>query len=319
MTRQTRWWMWSVPAALAMAAVLLLGGPDVLAQKRGGVLRIGNLGEPPTLDAHWTTATLTEVLTNHLYEGLYALDEGYRPIPMLAEALPTISPDGLTYAIRLRQGVKFHNGKEMTSDDVVASLQRWTQQSQYGKALAAVLAEMRATGKYALELKLKQQLGGRRGRPGGAEQLRRDLPEGDRREVPAGREGHRVRRDRAVQARRVEAGPAHPDGPLRRLQGPDRAGERIRRGEGRPRRRDPLDSRSRRRHPRGPDGDGRARVRRRPQHRRLRPAAEERECPAGRGQAVLLARRRLQQEGRPDDEPEAPAGLAGGPRHGARS
>ena len=73
--------MWSVPAALAMAAVLLLGGPDVLAQKRGGVLRIGNLGEPPTLDAHWTTATLTEVLTNHLYEGLYALDEGYRPIP----------------------------------------------------------------------------------------------------------------------------------------------------------------------------------------------------------------------------------------------
>jgi peptide/nickel transport system substrate-binding protein len=157
MTRQARWWTWSGPAALAVAAVLLLGGPDALAQKRGGVLRIGNLGEPPTLDAHWTTATLTEVLTNHLYEGLYALDEGYRPIPMLAEALPTVSPDGLTYSIRLRQGIKFHNGKEMTSDDVVASLKRWMQQSQYGRALAAVLAEMRATGKHAIELKLKQK------------------------------------------------------------------------------------------------------------------------------------------------------------------
>ena len=128
MTRQTRWWTWSGLAALAVAVVLLLGGPDALAQKRGGVLRIANLGEPPTLDAHWTTATLTEVLTNHLYEGLYALDEGYRPIPMLAEALPAVSPDGLTYTIQLRQGIKFHNGKEMTSDDVVASLKRWMQQ-----------------------------------------------------------------------------------------------------------------------------------------------------------------------------------------------
>jgi peptide/nickel transport system substrate-binding protein len=143
---------------LAVLPVLALGiAADAQAPRKGGVLRIGNLGEPPTLDAHWTTATLTEVLTNHLYEGLYALDEGYRPVPMLAEGLPTVSPDGLTYVIRLRQGVKFHNGKEMTSDDVVASLKRWTQQSQYGKALAAVLADMRATGKYSVELKLKQK------------------------------------------------------------------------------------------------------------------------------------------------------------------
>ena len=145
---------------LGVAIVLLLAlgiAASAQAPRKGGVLRVGNLGEPPTLDAHWTTATLTEVLTNHLYEGLYALDEGYRPIPMLAEAMPTVSQDGLTYGIRLRQGIKFHNGKEMTSDDVVASLKRWTQQSQYGKALAAVLAEMRATGKYAIELKLKQK------------------------------------------------------------------------------------------------------------------------------------------------------------------
>jgi peptide/nickel transport system substrate-binding protein len=143
---------------VAVLPVLVLGlGAQAQAPRKGGILRVGNLGEPPTLDAHWTTATLTEVLTNHLYEGLYALDEGYRPIPMLAEAMPTVSADGLTYAIRLRQGIKFHNGKEMTSDDVVASLNRWMQQSQYGKALAAVLAEMRATGKYAIELKLKQK------------------------------------------------------------------------------------------------------------------------------------------------------------------
>ena len=54
---------------------------------------------------------------------------------MLAEALPTVSPDGLTYTFKLRRGIKFHNGKEMTSDDVVASLMRWGKQSIYGKDL----------------------------------------------------------------------------------------------------------------------------------------------------------------------------------------
>ena len=53
---------------------------------------------------------------------------GIGPIPMLADGMPTVSADGLTYSIKLRQGIKFHNGKDMTSDDVVPSLKRWMQQ-----------------------------------------------------------------------------------------------------------------------------------------------------------------------------------------------
>jgi peptide/nickel transport system substrate-binding protein len=45
----------------------------------------------------------------------------------------------------------------MTSDDVVPSLKRWMQQGQYGRALATVTADVKATGKYAIELKLKQK------------------------------------------------------------------------------------------------------------------------------------------------------------------
>src|SRR5262245_41985559 len=116
-------------AAGLIAAALAVGAMtgDAYAQKKGGVLKIGNLGEPPSLDPHWGTQTITKVLTNHIYEGLYSLDASYRPIPMLAESLPQISPDGLTYTVKLRHGIKFHNGKEMTSDDVVASLKRWSQ------------------------------------------------------------------------------------------------------------------------------------------------------------------------------------------------
>ena len=62
-----------------------------------GVLRIGILGEPPALDAHWSTTAIVEILTNHIYEGLYTLDQDNRPIPMLAEGMPAVSRDGLVY------------------------------------------------------------------------------------------------------------------------------------------------------------------------------------------------------------------------------
>ena len=73
--------------------------------------------------------------------------------------MPTVSPDGLTYTFKLRRGIKFHNGKEMTSDDVVASLTRWGKQSIYGKDLFTYVAEggLRGADKYTVELKLKEK------------------------------------------------------------------------------------------------------------------------------------------------------------------
>jgi ABC-type oligopeptide transport system substrate-binding subunit len=64
--RKTSW-----PIIALTVIGLCLTGPAA-ARKKGRVLKVGNLGEPPTLDAHWTSATITEVLTNHIYEGLYA-------------------------------------------------------------------------------------------------------------------------------------------------------------------------------------------------------------------------------------------------------
>jgi peptide/nickel transport system substrate-binding protein len=144
----------SLVTMLAVAALLTVPAE---AQKKGGVLRIGNLGEPPSLDPHWGTQTITEVLTNHVFEGLYSLDEKYQPIPMLADGMPTVSKDGLTYTIKLRKGVKFHNGKEMTSDDVVPSIIRWSKRSTYGKSLFTQVVDFRAVDKYTVEFKLKER------------------------------------------------------------------------------------------------------------------------------------------------------------------
>jgi peptide/nickel transport system substrate-binding protein len=148
----------AITIGLTALALAVAGAPsDTHAQKKGGVLKIGNLGEPPSLDPHWGTQTITEVLSNHIYEGLYSLDASYRPIPMLAESLPQVSSDGLTYTIKLRSGIKFHNGKEMTSDDVLASIRRWSQRAVYGKALFAQVADLRTVDRNTVELKLKEK------------------------------------------------------------------------------------------------------------------------------------------------------------------
>ena len=125
--------------ALTLVALMAVGAGMAEAQtpKKGGVLRIGNLGEPPSLDPHWGTQTITEVLANHIFEGLYALDDGYQPITMLAES-HTISKDGLVYTFKLRRGVTFHTGKEMTADDVVSSLVRWSKRAHPSEGRAAV-------------------------------------------------------------------------------------------------------------------------------------------------------------------------------------
>jgi peptide/nickel transport system substrate-binding protein len=149
------WILGAVVAALVGAAPAAAQAPQT--PKKGGVLRVGMLGEPPSLDLHWTTAAITDILANHIYEGLYALDENRRPTPMLAEGMPAVSADGLTYTFKLRQGIRFHNGKEMTSEDVVASLARWGKQSVYGKALFALAADLRGVDRYTVEMKLKER------------------------------------------------------------------------------------------------------------------------------------------------------------------
>ena len=145
--------------ALALVAAMAVGAGMAEAQtpKKGGVLRIGNLGEPPSLDPHWGTQTITEVLANHVFEGLYALDEGYQPIPMLADGATPSRGTGSSTPSSSERASSFHNGKEMTADDVVASLVRWSKRSIYGKSLFAQVVDLKAVDKYTVEMKLKEK------------------------------------------------------------------------------------------------------------------------------------------------------------------
>src|SRR4029450_5388399 len=146
---------------LLVAGLVVVTALEARAQtpKKGGVLKVAVLGDPPALDAHWTTANFVEVITQHIYESLYTLDQNYQPIPVLAEALPAGRADGLPYPIKLRQGIRFHNGKEMTSEDVVASLKRWGGYAVQAKAMWASVEGVRAVDRSTVEIKLKEKSG----------------------------------------------------------------------------------------------------------------------------------------------------------------
>ncbi|MFB5674364.1 ABC transporter substrate-binding protein [Paenibacillus terreus] len=94
----------------------------------GGTVKIAMSVQPPTLDAHLTTSSDAILVMRNIYETLVTQNADQQAVPMLAESVEA-SEDGLTYTFKLRQGVKFHNGKEMTSEDVVASMNRWLEKS----------------------------------------------------------------------------------------------------------------------------------------------------------------------------------------------
>ena len=69
-------------------------------------------GQPPTLDPVMTAASSTRYTARHIFEQLLTINSNFQPVPMLAESVD-MSEDGKTYTFILREGVKFHNDKEM--------------------------------------------------------------------------------------------------------------------------------------------------------------------------------------------------------------
>ncbi|HLY21673.1 MAG TPA: ABC transporter substrate-binding protein [bacterium] len=109
-------------------------GIAAAAARRGGTLRIAEIGEPLTLDTVATTADLTSTITLPVFEELFIFDANWRIQPLLASSY-NVSKDGLTYTITLRKNVPFHNGRDVTPADVVASLNRWGRVSPRGPSV----------------------------------------------------------------------------------------------------------------------------------------------------------------------------------------
>lgn len=92
--------------------------------RAGGDFVFGQEANFNTLDQMSSATISTRNIAMNIYETLMTRDENNNPILELAEQM-TEAPDHLTFTFKLRQGIAFHNGKKMTSADVVASFDRY--------------------------------------------------------------------------------------------------------------------------------------------------------------------------------------------------
>ncbi|MBO6716459.1 MAG: ABC transporter substrate-binding protein [Rhizobiaceae bacterium] len=87
-------------------------------------LVLGVVLEPPHLDpTAGAAAAIDEVVYANVFEGLTRIGSGGEVLPALAESWE-ISDDGKVYTFTLHEGVKFHDGTDLTAEDVVFSLDR---------------------------------------------------------------------------------------------------------------------------------------------------------------------------------------------------
>jgi peptide/nickel transport system substrate-binding protein len=111
---------------LAAAAIAVAVSP-ALAQtpKRGGELRFAVSAEPPNYDCHANTSFAFIHPVRPHYNTLLQFDAPNYPkiVGDLATSW-TVSPDGLTYTFKLKDGVKFHDGSAFSAEDVKATYDR---------------------------------------------------------------------------------------------------------------------------------------------------------------------------------------------------
>src|SRR5437588_3397071 len=112
-------WTWTRILAAAAFAVLSATATQTRAAQPGVLVTGYNL--PTNLDPHQIFDVPMQLYSLNAYDNLYRY-EGNPPQlkPWLAES-HTVSPDGFTYEFKLRHGAKFHDGSEITADDVVYS------------------------------------------------------------------------------------------------------------------------------------------------------------------------------------------------------
>jgi peptide/nickel transport system substrate-binding protein len=141
--------------ASGAAVAALLAAIPAFAQS---TLKFAPHADLKVVDPITNTAAITLLHSYMIFDTLYAFDKDSRPQPQMAES-HTISADGLTYTIKLRPNLKFHDGSPVTAKDVVASLKRWAARDSNGRAMTALGLELAAVDDRTLTLKLKEKWG----------------------------------------------------------------------------------------------------------------------------------------------------------------
>ena len=110
------------------------------------------------VDPIWTTAYITRDHGYLIYDTLFALDEKGEIKPQMVEKYDEAA-DKKTYTFTLRDGLLWHDGKPVTSEDVVASIKRWGAKDALGQKLMTFVESVTADDPRTFTIKLKEPTG----------------------------------------------------------------------------------------------------------------------------------------------------------------
>ena len=125
--------------------------------KYGGRLVFGIAKDIVSLNPFYRSQSTDSFVRELMFQTLLDLDDRQQPIPALAESW-SVAKDEKTYTFKLRPGVRFHNGKELTAEDVKWSIEYALdpQNQATGLTLLRNVQEIRAKDKSTVEIVLKQ-------------------------------------------------------------------------------------------------------------------------------------------------------------------
>ncbi len=137
------------------AAAAAIAAPAVAQPAKTATLRFVPQANLTLLDPILTTAIVTCNHAYNVFDTLYSAAGDGVPKPQMASGAE-VSPDGRTWHIGLRDGLKFHDGSPVLARDAAASIARWAKKEPFGQLLDKVAESYGAKDDKTVEIKLKK-------------------------------------------------------------------------------------------------------------------------------------------------------------------
>ncbi len=142
----------------AAAAAITLTSPSVHAQNDRQTLRFVAQAGLKIVDPIWTTAYITRNHGYLVYDTLFGTNENLQVKPQMVDRV-NVSPDGMKYTFTLRDGLRWHDGQPVLSEDCVELLKRWGKRDRFGQLLMAHTEKMAAVDKATFTIELAERFG----------------------------------------------------------------------------------------------------------------------------------------------------------------
>ncbi len=143
---------WKLLAAIGVLVASLTGARAEV------TLRAVMHSDLKIVDPIWTTAYITRNHGYMVYDTLFAMDETGEIRPQMVDKYD-VGADKLTYTFILRDGLLWHDGAPVTSDDCVASIRRWAAKDTLGQKVMSFVDNISTQGPKTFTIKLKEPTG----------------------------------------------------------------------------------------------------------------------------------------------------------------